>query len=114
MNMAREMAALAMANDGAFIGSPTDNTMLSGPQTNGPYLGYSKGPASAALLLGQQQQQQQQQQQAQKFQQSPPQSQQMSSAIYMNSPYVGPTASAGTGRVSPVQYRTSGRCRRTA
>ena len=109
MNMAREMAALAMANDGALIGSPTDNTMLSGPQTNGPYLGYSKGPASAALLLGQQHQQQQQQQQAQKFQQSPPQSQQMSSAIYMNSPYVGPTASAGTGRVSPVQYRTSGR-----
>ncbi|KPI89237.1 hypothetical protein ABL78_1660 [Leptomonas seymouri] len=95
MNKAREMAALAMANDGAFIGSPGDNTTLGSSQNNGLYLGYSKATSPTTTVSPPQQQQ--------------PQQQQAVSAIYSNSPYAGPATSAATGRVSPVLYRTSGR-----
>ncbi|KPA79931.1 hypothetical protein ABB37_04984 [Leptomonas pyrrhocoris] len=101
MNKAREMAALAMANDGAFIGSPGDNVTLGSSQGNASYPGYGKGPSPTTAIPPPAQQGQQP---------APlPLQQQTGSPIYSNSPYVGPVATAATGRMSPVQYRASGR-----
>lgn len=103
MNKAREMAALAMANDGAFIGSPGDNTVLGGSHNNQPYQGYGKSGSTPTASAAPGQMPPAQQPQTQQL------PQQAGGAFYSNSPYVGPAPSAATGRVSPVQYRTSGR-----
>jgi hypothetical protein len=97
MNTAREMAALAMAADGPFIGDPIDNTILGESQNNRPAQDYAKSlqpTVTASLPPGQQPQERQQA---------------GTTAIYSNSPYVSPATGWATGRVSPVQYRTSGR-----